>query len=88
MSLTLEELKNYLRIDVSEDDGLLTLLVDAAKRYLSNAGVEESDESLYKLAVMLYVAMHYENRDPSTKMDAFNFALEGIIHQLKSYSST
>jgi hypothetical protein len=33
--------------------------------------------------VMLYVALHYENRDPSAKMDKFNFALESIILQLK-----
>lgn len=83
MNLTLEELKNYLRIDESEDDGLLTLLVSSAKEYLASAGVPESDKNQYKLAVMLLVAMNYENRDPSTKIDTLNFALQSIIHQLK-----
>jgi uncharacterized phage protein (predicted DNA packaging) len=83
--LTLDEVKNYLRIDGSEDDGILTLLVDGAKEYLANAGVPESDSALYKLAVMLYVALHYENRDPSTKMDKMNFAFESIVLQLKDY---
>lgn len=79
----LEELKGYLRIDGSEDDTVLTLLVEAAKEYLANAGVKEDTSSLYKLAIMLYVALHYENRDPSVKIEKFNFALESIILQLK-----
>jgi uncharacterized phage protein (predicted DNA packaging) len=86
--LPLEELKNYLRIDGSEDDTLLTLLIDGAKEYLKNAGVPESDSALYKLAVMLYVALHYENRDPSAKMDKMNFAFESIVLQLKDYGGT
>jgi uncharacterized phage protein (predicted DNA packaging) len=88
MNLSLDELKNYLRIDGSEDDALLTLLVDSAKEYLQNAGVPESDSAQYKLAVMLYVALHYENRDPSAKMDKMNFAFESIILQLKDYGGT
>jgi uncharacterized phage protein (predicted DNA packaging) len=88
MNLSLDELKNYLRIDGSEDDALLTLLVDSAKEYLQNAGVPESDSAQYKLAVMLYVALHYENRDPSAKMEKMNFAFESIILQLKDYGGT
>jgi uncharacterized phage protein (predicted DNA packaging) len=83
LDLTLDELKNYLRIDEDEDDGLLALFIDGAKEYLTHAGVTESNQALYKLAVMLYVALHYENRDPSTKIDKFNCALEGVILQLK-----
>jgi uncharacterized phage protein (predicted DNA packaging) len=83
LDLTLDELKNYLRIDEDEDDGLLALLIDGAKEYLMNAGVVESNQALYKLAVMLYVALHYENRDPSVKMERFNCALEGVVLQLK-----
>ncbi|MFS1513633.1 head-tail connector protein [Chengkuizengella sp. SCS-71B] len=81
----LEELKKYLRIDGSEDDVTLTLLLEAAEEYLSNAGVPESESKLYKLAVLLYVALHYENRDPSQKMDKLNFAFQGIILQLKEW---
>lgn len=81
----LHELKTYLRIDGSEDDKILALLIDAAKEYLKGAGVEEPKEKsdLYKLAVMLHVALNYENRDPAQKIDRFNFALESIILQLK-----
>lgn len=82
---TLEELKTYLRIDGSEDDSILTLLLAAAGEYLKNAGVPDSNvtSASYKLAIMLYVALHYENRDPSVKLERFSFALESIILQLK-----
>ncbi|MBD1373719.1 phage gp6-like head-tail connector protein [Hazenella sp. IB182357] len=86
MDLTLDELKHYLRVDGSEDDLFLALLVDSAKEYLANGGVPESDKPLYKLAIMLYVAYHFENRDPSAKVEKFNYGLQSIILQLKDYT--
>ncbi|SDD27122.1 uncharacterized phage protein (possible DNA packaging) [Paenibacillus sp. UNCCL117] len=84
MELSLEnELKPYLRIDGSEDDSVLALLVDAAKEYLTDAGVPESNAAKYKLAVMLLVALNYENRNPAMKIDKLSFSLESIILQLK-----
>ncbi|MGV2788104.1 phage gp6-like head-tail connector protein, partial [Clostridium perfringens] len=55
MRPSLEFLKSYLRIDGSEDDNVLTLLLGAAKEYLRNAGVAEpesgpDDGKLYDLA--------------------------------------
>ncbi|KXG09946.1 hypothetical protein AT864_01506 [Anoxybacillus sp. P3H1B] len=85
MNLSLEELKKFLRIDGSEDDDILTFLVNAAKEALKKAGVPETDSDLYKLAVMLHVALYYENRDPGVKMDKLNFAFESIVLQLKDY---
>ncbi|AYB39687.1 head-tail connector protein [Brevibacillus laterosporus] len=86
---TLEDLKTYLRIDGSEDDGVLALLMEAAREYLTNAGVpeqsKETSSKLYDLAVMLYVTLHFENRDPAQKIDRLNFAFESIILQLKAY---
>ncbi|MEC0248893.1 head-tail connector protein [Paenibacillus chitinolyticus] len=83
MELTLDELKKYLRIDGSEDDDILAFLVLAAKEYLLNAGIPESNQARYKLAVMVYVALYYENRDPSMKIDKLNVTLESLILQLK-----
>ncbi|NMA92998.1 MAG: phage gp6-like head-tail connector protein, partial [Firmicutes bacterium] len=37
MIITLEETKGYLRVDSTEDDALITSLIDAAETYLSNA---------------------------------------------------
>lgn len=85
LELTLDELKTYLRIDGSEDDQLLTFLIDAAKEKLAESGVPESNKALYKLAVMFLVGINYENRDPAQKIEGFNYALQSIILQLKDY---
>ncbi|PLR93195.1 head-tail connector protein [Bacillus sp. T33-2] len=87
MDMTL--LKSYLRIDGSEDDSILALLVEAAKKDLRDSGVmdpiAETPDERYDLAVMLFVALHYENRDPSIKIDKLNAAYQSIILKLKTY---
>ena len=35
MLVTLEEMKNYLRVDDNEDDGLITTLLASAERMIS-----------------------------------------------------
>lgn len=84
--ITLDEVKKYLRIDGDEDNDILTLLISGAEEYLRDAGVPNTlrDSSRYKLAVMLYVALYYENRDPSEADSKFNFALESLILQLRA----
>ncbi|EOO28620.1 hypothetical protein IIU_05738 [Bacillus cereus VD133] len=59
----LSQVKEYLRIDGSEDDRNLTLLLDAAKEWLADSGVPEKDTSLYQVTVLIYVALQY---DPDT----------------------
>ena len=82
----LDVLKNYLRIDGSEDDSVLALLVNAAKHDLADAGVSFSDvdDERYNLAVMLFVSLHYENRDPSLKIEKLNAAYQNLILKLKT----
>jgi uncharacterized phage protein (predicted DNA packaging) len=84
----LTKLKNYLRIDGSEDDDILTLLVGAAKKDLKDSGVSEptaeAPDERYDLLVMLNVALHYENRDPSFKIDKLNYAYQNLILKLKT----
>ena len=79
----LAELKGYLRIDFDDDDSLLFTMMSAAVQYLENAGIPESDEPLYRLAVMLYVGSHYENRDGFRRNQGFSYPLQSIILQLK-----
>lgn len=81
-------LKNYLRIDGSEDDDLLTSFVSAAEGHLQNAGVQEPEDGpsreQYHLAIMLYVKREY---DPLTdiELERIQKAIEGIILQLKDW---
>ncbi|MBS4188648.1 head-tail connector protein [Bacillus sp. FJAT-49705] len=83
----LEQTKSYLRIDGSEDDSILTLLIGAAKKDLKDSGVPEPTETdeRYDLAVMLYCTLYYENRDPSLKIEKLNAAYQSLILKLKSY---
>jgi uncharacterized phage protein (predicted DNA packaging) len=84
--LDLDLVKNYLRIDGSEDDRFLTLLMNAAKEDLKDAGVPDPEEEneRYNLAIMLFVSLHYENRDPSMKIDKLNAAYQNLILKLKN----
>lgn len=86
MNPEIEELKEYIRIDGNEEDDILSSFLKSAKQYLLNAGVKEDTEnSLYKLAIKMLVCKWYENRntiDP-TSGNTQAFALNSIITQLK-----
>lgn len=72
MIITLQEVKEYARIDIDEDDQLLRTLIASAEEYLKNAtGKEypEKDESgqainytLEKIYLQQLVAYWYEQR--------------------------
>ncbi|MDY7224658.1 head-tail connector protein [Halalkalibacterium halodurans] len=87
--LTLEnfpELKTALRIDGSEDDKVLTLLLNAAKTYLENAGIPEASIhkdhlDLYKQAILIYIGLDYEYDD--RKIPKLERALQRILLQLR-----
>ena len=67
MLVTLEEMKNYLRVDDSEDDGLITLLASAERMCMDilrtdeESGLQEAENG--KTAVMYTVAYLYEHRE-------------------------
>jgi uncharacterized phage protein (predicted DNA packaging) len=65
MIVSLDEAKNWLRIDFNEDDALLTTLIGAAEEYLQNATGIEYDNSnhLAKLFCMVLISDWYENRE-------------------------
>jgi len=81
------ELKTALRIDGSEDDSVLTLLLSAAKGYLEGAGVPEAkitEETLalYKQALIIYLEMDYEYDEK--KIPRLERAFNRILLQLKA----
>lgn len=82
---SLELTKKYLRIDESEDDEILTLLIDSAIADLKDSGVPESDDPRYEVLVALHTALYSENRDPSLKIDKLNAAYENLLLKLKVY---
>ncbi|GIP17769.1 hypothetical protein J40TS1_34110 [Paenibacillus montaniterrae] len=83
MAVTLQHVKDYLRIDTDDEDEMLEIMLAAAKESLEQAGVPESEKALYKVAVFLHVSMHYENRNPEKKMDGYDQVFINIIPKLK-----
>lgn len=85
----LDEVKEYLRIDGTDEDTAIQGLINAAEAYLTNAGViKDETNELYKLAVKMLVVNWYENRQPIGKADKLAFGLDSIITQLKYCYST
>ena len=68
MLVTLEEMKNYLRVDYDDDDSLIETLIASAKRICMDI-LRVDDESLLfdienaKPAIMYSVAYLYEHRE-------------------------
>lgn len=85
MILTLDEVKNYLRIDLDDDDALIQSFITAAEAYLENAtGKEypEKDENgekigyeLEKVYLNLLIAYWYENRSAAPRNKTLNGAV-------------
>ena len=81
------ELKDSLRIDGSEDDSVLTLLLDAAKSSLKVSGVPEDKVTedylpLYKRALILFLEMEYEYDEK--KIPRLERAFTSTLLQLKA----
>lgn len=85
-SADLEACKQYMRVDGDDDDALITRLMNAAKAYLRNAGIEEpenEDSSLYTTAVHSLTLHYYDHRDAVGEEQSFPTGLRPIINQLK-----
>lgn len=84
--LTLEETKEWLRVD-DDEDNIIEILKGAAETYLHNAVEVEFDDTnqLAKLYCLVLCADWYENRDligqqPSDKV---RFTIQSIMAQLQ-----
>ena len=68
MVVTLDELKNYLRVDFAEDDALLTHLISSAERLCMDVMRTDDPAQLAaaenaKTAVLYAAAYLYEHRE-------------------------
>lgn len=64
MILSLEEVKEWLRVDHDEDDASIEHLIKASEQYLRNATGKEFDDSneLAKQFCLFLISDWYENR--------------------------
>lgn len=68
MVVTLEEMKNYLRVDFDDDDVLLKGIIEQSQQLCMDvARIEDEDafedQPIAKIAVMYAVAYLYEHRE-------------------------
>jgi uncharacterized phage protein (predicted DNA packaging) len=85
MIVSLDEVKNWLRIDFSDDDATISMLIAAAEEYLKNAtGITyDSTNHLAKLFCMTLISDWYENRElVGRASDQVRPILQSILAQL------
>lgn len=66
MSVTLDEMKNYLRVDTDEDDDLIKKLIRSSERICEDilrTDQSETDSEVFDTAIMFTAAYLYEHRE-------------------------
>lgn len=81
--VTLQEAKNYLRVDFEEDDKLILSLLDTAKNLCMDVGrMDESQLAKYedtvRTAMLFALGYLYENRN-SADMQKLTLSLRAIL---------
>ena len=86
-AVSIELAREYLRLLEGEDDTILSFLIDAAEAELKESGVviedNESFLSMYRLAVLLHVSMHYENRSAAVNVEKLSVSYNNLLLKLK-----
>ena len=86
--LTLEEIKEYLRVDSDGDDTLINLFTEYAKEEIEDStGVKfnrEGNSETYNMAMLIIIADRYENRASTDTEFKVNNILSCIYTRLKA----
>ena len=86
--VTLDEAKNYLRVDVDDEDELITTLMNAAqKECMDVARIEDESDfksvgDIAKMAVLYTLATFYENRE-NYDHTALTLRLRSLLHGIR-----
>jgi uncharacterized phage protein (predicted DNA packaging) len=87
MILSLEEVKEWLRVDHDEDDTTLNHLILASEQYLKNATGKEFDteNKLAKLFCLTLITDWYENRQLTGEKigEKVRFIIQSMLTQLQ-----
>lgn len=81
--VTLEEMKQYLRIDYGDDDSLICDLIAAAEKTCMDVARVDSEDELCeienaKIAVMFATAYLYEHREEANH-NSMNLTLRALL---------
>lgn len=80
MLVSLEEMKTYLRVDVDEDDALITEMILAAEDRCRGIARNEDFDSdpTARIAIMFTVAYLYENKEEADNT-SLNLTLRSML---------
>jgi uncharacterized phage protein (predicted DNA packaging) len=83
MIVTVDEMKNYLRVDFSDDDKLLEDIIAAAEKQCMDIVRIDNEEDFAKaanarIAVMFAVAYLYEHREEADH-NSMNLTLRALL---------
>lgn len=85
--VSLEDMKEYLRVDFDDDNELITNLILAGTQYIQNATgqIFTSSNNIAVMCIQLLVANWYSNRTPlqSGRAVEIPYAISYLIPQLK-----
>lgn len=84
-----EACKRYLRVDIADDDEIITALLAAADGYLRGAGIDRAtDPAQYDLVAYALTLQMYDERDADTPQQAATAPLvRQMLTQLKLRSA-
>lgn len=84
MVVSIEEMKNYLRVDTSEDDNLISTLIKSAEKMCLAIARKNEEEIIrenfeeYKVAVLYAAAYLYEHREEADHHE-LTFTLRSML---------
>ena len=84
--ITVEEFKDFKRIEHDFDDKLIQMLLDTAKAYVNGAiEVKDSEDVRFNHAVFLLTSHYYDNRGETTEqnLNEIPFGVDALILQLR-----
>ena len=85
--MTLTEMKSYLKVDYDDDDNEITLMMNVAREYITDA-IGECDETIARVQLLMRVIVGelYEKRVLTFDIDNTNqkvqYVIRSIINQL------
>ncbi len=95
MVLTLDSVKEYLRIDSDAEDDLLERFMTTAEAYLqggvTNYNANLADPKFSALADLVKLSLiteMYENRSPGSGLTDFSFTVRSIISQMQFWGGS
>lgn len=82
--LTLDQVKDFMRISTAEEDALLSSLLSASATYIKNATNPDADpeNELFQVAQRMLIHHWHENPDLTGKSEKLPHHLDSILMQV------